>query len=117
MKVVSGGEFDVARKTVAATKLLEGDKLVSVQVLTDLQSICIKTKDGYFLKFDINEIPDKSKTAVGVRGMKLSDKDAIEAVYYLNGYEEYIMTDEIGEVNLSKLKMNKRDTKGTKIKR
>ena len=117
MKVVSGGEFDVTRKMVAATKLADDDKLVSVQILTDLQSIVLKTRDGYFLRFSIDEIPEKGKTAIGVRGMKLSGTDYVEGVYYLNGYEDYIMTDDIGSVTLNNLKNGKRDSKGTKIKR
>jgi len=117
LKVVSGGEFDVTRKMVAATKLADDDKLVSVQVLTDLQSIVLKSRDGYFLRFNIDEIPEKGKTAIGVRGMKLSGTDFVEGVYYLNGYEEYTMTDDIGSVVLNNLKTAKRDTKGTKIKR
>jgi len=117
MKIVSGGEFDVTRKMVAATKLADDDKLVSVQVLTDLQSIVLKTRDGYFLKFNMDEIPEKGKTAIGVRGMKLTGSDYVEGVYYLNGYEEYKMTDDLGTVVLNNLKTAKRDTKGTKIKR
>ena len=117
MKVVSGGEFDVTRKMVAATKLADDDKLVSVQILTDLQSIVLKTRDGYFLRFSIDEIPEKGKTAIGVRGMKLSGTDYVEGVYYLNGYEDYVMTDDIGSVTLNNLKNGKRDSKGTKIKR
>ncbi len=117
MKIVSGGEFDVSRKTVAATSLVEGDKVLSVKILTDLRSICLKTRDGYYLKFDITEIPDKKKNAVGVRGMKLFGKDIVDKVYYLNGYDEYITDEEDGSVNISKIKLSKRDGKGSKIKK
>ena len=72
VKVVSGGEFDVAKRTVAATKLTDGNKVVSVQIMTDLQHIVLQSKNGMFLKFGIEEIPEKKKAAIGVRGMKLS---------------------------------------------
>ena len=69
-----------------------------------------------FLKFPLDEIPVKKKGAIGVRGMKLTDNDEVEAVYFLkNGVEQ---TTEIKEkqVELNKLKLGKRDTKGTKLR-
>ena len=117
MKIVSGGEFDVTRRTVAATKLADNDKLVSVQVFTDLQSVVLKSKEGFYLRFDINEIPDKGKTAIGVRGMKLGTNDLIESVYYLNGYEDQIIKDDDKEISLSSVKITKRDGKGSKIRK
>ncbi|MCI6630172.1 MAG: DNA topoisomerase 4 subunit A, partial [Lachnospiraceae bacterium] len=82
MKVVDGGEFDVAKRTVAATKLQEEDAVVSVAPIREQKNIVLKTNDGYFLRFPIEEIPEKKKGAVGVRGMKLGVKDFIDAVYY-----------------------------------
>ena len=117
MKIVSGGEFDVTRRTVAATKLADNDKVVSVQVFTDLQSVVLKSKEGFYLRFDINEIPDKGKTAIGVRGMKLGTNDLIESVYYLNGYEDQIIKDDDKEISLSSVKITKRDGKGSKIRK
>ncbi len=117
MKIVSGGEFDVTRRTVAATKLADNDKVVSVQVFTDLQSVVLKSKEGFYLRFDINEIPDKGKTAIGVRGMKLGTNDLIESVYYLNGYEDQIIKDDDKEISLSSIKITKRDSKGSKIRK
>ena len=39
----------------------------------------------------IEEIPEKKKNAIGVRGMKLESKDYIEQVYYtVNGMEQII---------------------------
>ena len=42
----------------------------------------LQSKDGYFLRFTIEEIPEKKKNAVGVRSMKLGEKDELEAVYF-----------------------------------
>ncbi|MBP5198852.1 MAG: DNA topoisomerase 4 subunit A, partial [Lachnospiraceae bacterium] len=89
MKIVDGGEFEVSKKTVAATKLLDGDKVISVMPLYDQKHMVLQSKDGFFLKFSVEEIPEKKKTAVGVRGMKLNSGDTLEAVYYLNYGQEY----------------------------
>ena len=116
MKIVDGGEFDVNKRTVSATKLSDGDELVNVSVLTDRTIMVLQTKIGYFLRFALSEIPEKKKTAVGVRGMKLSDDDIVEEVYYtLNSVDTWITYKE-KQLNLNTLKPARRDTKGTKIR-
>jgi DNA gyrase subunit A len=116
MKIVDGGEFDVNKRTVSATKLGEDDRLVSVHVLKDRTGIVLQSKEGFFLRFLLSEIPDKKKGAVGVRGMKLGDKDSVESVYYINSATESRITVKDKEINLNALKMGKRDGKGTKIR-
>ena len=115
LKVVDGGEFDVQKRTVAATKLQEGDEVVSVEVLTQQKDIVLQTAEGFFLKFPLEEIPEKKKGAIGVRGMKLGAKDYVEQVYYTGIWEKVIEYKE-KEIELGKLKMGKRDTKGTKVR-
>ena len=116
MKIVDGGEFDVSKRTVAATKLGDDDKVVSVYVLKDKTNIVLRTKEGYFLRFPLAEIPEKKKGAVGVRGMKLGVKDLVEEVYYTQNAVETKIIYKEKEVNLTALKLGKRDSKGTKIR-
>ena len=116
MKLVDGGEFDVSKRTVAATKLGDGDKVVSVMSVLEQRNIILQTREGFFLRFPIEEIPEKKKGAVGVRGMKLGAKDKVERVYYTqNGVEVSIEYKE-KKILLNNLKAAKRDTKGTKIR-
>ena len=116
MKLVDGGEFAVSKRTVAATQLGEGDKVVSVMSVLEQRNIILQTKEGFFLRFPIEEIPEKKKGAVGVRGMKLGAKDKVERVYYTqNGVETSIEYKE-KKILLNNLKAAKRDTKGTKIR-
>ena len=116
MKLVDGGEFDVSKRTVAATKLGEGDKVVSVMSVLEQRNIILQTKEGFFLRFPIEEIPEKKKGAVGVRGVKLGAKDKVERVYYTqNGVEVSIEYKE-KKILLNNLKAAKRDTRGTKIR-
>ena len=52
-KIISGGEFDVAKRTVTSTKLSEGDEIVSVVVLI----LCIFNQSTAFLGiFFLNDI-------------------------------------------------------------
>ncbi|MGN0412031.1 MAG: DNA gyrase C-terminal beta-propeller domain-containing protein, partial [Lachnospiraceae bacterium] len=116
IKVVSGGEFDVMKRTVAATKLAEDDEVVSVVALTDQRNIVLQSREGYFLRFPIEDIPEKKKAAIGVRGMKLGAKDSIEAVYYTKNAVEQSIEYKGKNVELNKLKLGTRDTKGVKIR-
>ncbi len=116
LKVVDGGEFDVAKRTVAATKLVDGDEVVSVVAFKEQRNMILQSKAGYFLRFPVEEIPEKKKGAIGVRGMKLSEKDELEAVYYSqNAVEQSI---EYGDrtLELNKIKLGHRDSKGVKIR-
>ena len=116
LKVVDGGEFDVAKRTVAATKLVDGDEVVSVVAFKEQRNMILQSKAGYFLRFAVEEIPEKKKGAIGVRGMKLSEKDELEAVYYSqNAVEQSI---EYGDrtLELNKIKLGHRDSKGVKIR-
>ena len=116
MKIVDGGEFDVAKRTVAATKLADGDSVVSVTTLLEQRNIILQTKEGYFLRFLIEEIPEKKKGAIGVRGMKLGAKDAVEAVHYTRVIDNSEILYKEKAITLNDLKLAKRDGKGTKIR-
>lgn len=115
-KVVSGGEFDVTKRAVAATKLNEGDEIVSIVILNVQQNMILQSKEGYFLRFDIGEIPEKKKNAIGVRGMKMNENDYIENVYYIQNGTEHIIKYKNKKIELNKLKPGRRDTKGTKVR-
>lgn len=116
MKVVDGGEFDVSKRTVAATKLNDGDEVVSVEILHEQKTVILKSNDGYFLRFYVETIPEKKKAAVGVRGMRLGKNDFIKDVYYLNDMEDKAIEHNDKTLELSHLKVTSRDTKGTKVR-
>ncbi len=116
LKVVDGGEFDVAKRTVAATKLADGDEVISVVTLKEQRNIVLQSVEGYFLRFPVEEIPEKKKGAIGVRGMKLGAKDSLEAVYYTRNAVEQMIEYGGKEIELNKIKPGKRDGKGVKIR-
>ncbi len=116
IKRVEGTEFQVSKRTIAATKLQEGDRLICVKVVNDSQNTVLQTRGGYFLRFQAVEIPVKKKAAVGVRGIRLQKKDELEEVYlFEEGTESKIHYNE-KEVTLNRLKLAKRDGVGTKYR-
>ena len=114
LKVVDGSEFDVAKRTTAATKLNEGDELIFVQALTLEETLVMQSEKDFFLRIDISSIPKKKKGAVGVRGMKLGAGDALTAIYLLNAEDSVNVEVKGKEVALNRLRTAGRDTKGTK---
>ena len=138
MKLVDFTEFEANKKTVMATKLNEDDLVVSVS-LTDAKiekyskftlegeiveeesiesnlNVVLATKGGIFLKFPLTEVPEKKKNAIGVRGIKLAKDDTVLDVYLYGDGDDVTVDYKKKTVDLSKMKMAHRDTKGTKVK-
>ncbi len=116
MKIVDGSEFDASKRTIAATKLPDGDTLVCVTPIRSQRNIVLQSKDGYFLRFSIEDIPEKKKAAIGVKGMKLTGNDYIENVYFTQNAVEHIIEYKEKKLVLNTIKPGKPNTKGTKIR-
>nr|WP_296961161.1 DNA topoisomerase (ATP-hydrolyzing) [uncultured Mediterraneibacter sp.] len=116
IKRVDGSEFQVAKRTIVATKLQDEDTLVDVKVVTENQNVVLQTKNGYFLRFTASEVPEKKKAAVGVRGIRLQKKDELEHVYLFEEGTETKVDYGEKQVTLNRLKLAKRDGMGTKTR-
>ena len=116
IKRVDGSEFQVAKRTIVATKLQDEDTLVDVKVVTENQNVVLQTKNGYFLRFTAAEVPEKKKAAVGVRGIRLQKKDELEQVYLFEEGTETKVDYGEKQVTLNRLKLAKRDGMGTKTR-
>lgn len=113
-KIVEGEEFDVAKRTIAATRMSEDDRLIFVGAADEMEQVVLQSRGGCFLRFLKNEIPTKKKSAVGVRGMKLAQGDVLEHAYLLEGHQEYAINYHDKQYSLNKVKLARRDTKGIK---
>ncbi len=115
LKQVRGEEFDVSKRTTAATKLGEGERLLLVHMLegSEGESVVLQTEKGMFLRFPVSEVPEKKKGAVGVRGMKVDPKDSLQAAYALGQEERFVAIKE-KEVALHRLRIAGRDGRGVK---
>ena len=114
LKLVDGAEFVVSRKTSQATKLAEGDEVISVSILTGGENLVMHSKKDFFLRIECSSIPEKKKMAVGVRGMKLDKSDELKAAYVFAEGENQVVEVKGKELSLNRLKIGNRDTKGTK---
>ena len=117
-KVVDGSEFDVSKRTIAATKLSDPeDRLVFIGYAEQGEFMVLQSKDGFFIRFAISEIPEKKKGAVGVRGIRLEKKDEVEAGYLISSGNELQIEYGGRMLSLNHLKLSRRDGKGVKAKK
>ena len=114
VKAVAGTEFDVIKKTVAATKLADGDSLVFVSEIKDAASVVLQSAGGYLLRFAAGELPELKKNSAGQKGISLSANDRVENVWLLTQGEKPVVTLRDTEIDLSRLRISKRGGKGTK---
>ncbi|MCR4651420.1 MAG: DNA topoisomerase 4 subunit A [Lachnospiraceae bacterium] len=115
-KLVDGGEFDVAKKSVASTKLNQDDEIVSVTPIFNQKNVVFKTNDNYMLKFPIDEISIMKKASVGVRGMRLNSRDYVTDVYFTTVEGRTTIETDGKKIELDSIRCGKRDGKGAKIK-
>ena len=81
-----------------------------------MEYVVLQTKNGYFLKFLKEEIPEKKRNALGVRAIRMDEKDEVEHAYMLESRTDYEVVYKEKTMVLNKLKLAKRDTKGTKVR-
>ena len=121
VKIVDGEEFLVQKRTVAATKLAEGDTLTAVVLLSPEQMeksyVVLQSEEGYFLRFPLSEITKKKKNALGIRGMSLKEDDRISHVYVTEASSGDSILYKDKELYFQKIKAMSRDSRGVKVRR
>lgn len=78
--------------------------------------LVLQTENGVFLRFPLKEVPEKKKAAIGVRGIKLNEGDFVSHAHLLDVGDNEIVEYKGKKVELRKLKIGKRDTKGVKVR-
>jgi DNA gyrase subunit A len=114
LKLVDGAEFVVSKKTTAATKLGEGDEVLAVRILTENDTLVMCSKKDMYLRIACDQIPQKKKSAIGVRGMKLDEGDELKAIYVMRDGENPETEVKGKTISLNRLRIGNRDTKGVK---
>lgn len=116
VKLVNGFEFEVSKKTVASTKLREEDELVCVGYKGMNRMVVLQSKEGYFLRFAIEDIGEQKKSAQGTRSMKLSPGDELETCYLFEQLSDAKIPYKEKEIEVAKLKLQDKNGKGTKVR-
>ena len=114
VKQVPAADFETNNRVVAATKLQDGDELAAVIPVEGQTEVVIQTTGGVFLRFALEEISMLKKASRGVRGIRLSKNEELEKLYLIG--ENPIVDYKGKEVHLNRLKLAKRDGKGSKVR-
>ncbi|MFY9287029.1 MAG: DNA gyrase C-terminal beta-propeller domain-containing protein, partial [Alphaproteobacteria bacterium] len=70
---------------IIAMKLEEGDKLISVQTCTEKDDVLLAARQGKAIRFAVDDVRVfTGRTSVGVRGIKLADKDEVISMSILH---------------------------------
>ena len=114
IKLVAGTEFDVSKRTTAATKLSEKDQVVCVGEAAPEDTLVLQSEKNYFLRIQVGDIPEKKKGAIGVRGMRLGKEEGIVSAWILTENADPVAKVRDKEVVLNRLHIGNRDTRGVK---
>ncbi len=116
---MSGIEFDTARLQVMATKLDDGDKVVSIikltatDILSENRKVIMMTGAGLSLAYALEEVAEFKKTSRGVKGIVLEKNDKVAYVTVVSPADENIEF-KGKEIPIKKIKIRKRGLKGMK---
>jgi len=120
IKLVSGIEFETNRNLMLATKLEDGDSVVSIillnagDILAENRKVVTISKAGHVLGFPLKEVSEMKKTGRGVKAMTLDKSDHIEYVAVLAPEtEEFEYKGK--KISSKKVKLKGRGGKGQKI--
>lgn len=114
LKLVNGEEFDVAKRTTAATRLSDKDEVLRIGFWEEGMHLVMQSKKGMFLRIETEAVPEKKKGAVGVRGIRLAADDLLEEAYLMKSGEGIVIPLGEKELELNRLRVGKRDTKGVR---
>ncbi len=114
LKIVDGAEFDVAKRTTAATKLKDDDEVLFVAAIIGNETLVMQSERDMFLRIEVGTISEQKKAATGVRGMKLDKSDSLTNIYLLPPGSNQEVEVKGKKYDLNRLHIGNRDTKGTK---
>ena len=102
-------EFFSVKKTIAATKLADGDAVVAV--LPEIKRhIILITDDKMYLRYQVSDVPLQKKTAAGVRGVKLGSGQHVKSAYLLNPHEVSMISIDEDFFDITETKLKKRES-------
>ena len=116
IKQVPAEEFETNNRLVASTKLAEDDRVIRIIPIREIgqNTIVIWTKDGYFLRFALDDVPILKKVSKGVHGIRLHKNDETAGVMLVDS--EAVVRFGKKDIRLNTLKTALRGGAGTKQK-
>ncbi len=117
VKLTDGTEFESSVRTIQSTKLSPDDRVIMTAPADHMDQAVLRTHDGYFIRFNLEDVSKLKKTAVGVRGIHLNGDDLVEEAWLLENGREFTIDYRAKKLSLNRLKLSKRGGTGTKPRR
>ena len=111
-KRVAGNNFDVTRKSIAASKADE--EIIYIGLVDESDFVVARSQEGFYIRVAAAEIPEKGKGAGCIKFMSIADTDNIEEVA-VGSIKDSITVGE-KEVAFTRIKPVRRGGKGTKLR-
>ncbi len=108
--------LDVDTGNVLSKDIFEESSVPEEDGVVTNMIVVLQTMKGYMLRFPLNEIPMKKKSAVGVKGIKLSESDEVMHVYVFDAGDNMTVTVNSVSIDLRDLKTTRRGLVGKLIK-
>ena len=107
------GNYDSTKEEIILA-CSQSDTLVYAGVITDEKYAVLISRNGYLLKFPLEQISEMKKTAAGMQGMKLGKEDLVEKAMMIRDRETETFVYRETEVDLNRVRTSVRNGKGTK---
>lgn len=118
VEITGGSDEDMESLDFEQTELpIDGDKPQEGELQYTREILVIQTDGGIFLRFPISQVPEQKKGTKGVIGIRLNDGDWVSHVYVLDTGDDITVKANGKNVELRKLKIGKRATKGVKVRK
>ena len=107
-----GALSNIQARGLIVMDLEPGDELVSVKQLGDAQDVVMVSETGQSIRFPIRNLAPRSRTAGGVRGMRLRQDDKVVTMLTVTQDERLLVVSEGGYGKATPLSMYPTQTRG-----
>lgn len=101
-----------------AITLKEGDVLINISFVKEDDKIAIATEQGKIISFELNNINNIGKIAVGIKAINLEENDSVKSTFTYNTEKEFFVFYKNGNgkrVSLTELPLQNRGGKGVSL--
>lgn len=119
MKQTKLSDFEVSRysRTLRAMRLQKDDELVSVDI-NQKENVIGISKQGYALRFKLEDLPEYGTAAGGVMGMAIGEDDELVEAFYAFDSDSILMLSIRGHIikdSVSELAVYNRNRRGIRV--
>lgn len=108
-------EFITNTRTIAGTKLGDGDELVYVGYYNKKQ-VVLHSEKGSFLRFASEEINTARKNTLGQKAMALAERDLVKEVWQVTPGEDSVIETGSQTIDLKRIRLSSRGKRGIKLR-